>query len=493
MNHRVQDRTWFRLGSAAETSREHIGGKAFGIHGMLARGLPVPPAFVLGTDECRRFNAGGKRLGEDVKLGLRAGMAHIEDQLGRSFGGTSKPLLVSVRSGAPQSMPGMMDTVLNLGINDATAHVIGRESGNTAYANDTLRRFREQYLKVVGTPPPDDPWDQLEAAVRAVFSSWDSPRATAYRAHHGMSHAGGTAVTIQAMVFGNADEQSGTGVLFTRSPVAADSTPLGEWVVKGQGEDIVSGRVKPEPLSALAEQMPEVHRELMELATSLETLNADVQDIEFTVESGRLWLLQTRAAKRSARAAVHHAVSFAREGLISADEALSRLTVEQLRLAVAPRVTLGPGAKVLARGEVGCPGVAHGVAVGTADEAEDLADGGADVILVRPTTDPDDVHGMIAARAVLTEIGGATSHAAVVSRELETPCVVGCGVGSLMHLVGREITVDACSGQVLDGTIPAETPTPETDPDLAVIMEWLMEDSRSDHPLASVLMARRDR
>lgn len=296
-------------------------------------------------------------------------------------------------------------------------------------------------------------------------------------------------MTVQAMVFGNADADSGTGVLFTRSPVEPSREPLGEWILRGQGEDIVSGRVKPEPLSALADRMPRAHDELMTAARSLEEAFADVQDIEFTIESGRLWLLQTRAAKRSARAAVHHAVSFAQEGLITPEVALSRLSVEQVRVALAPRLAVGLAdtTAVLAQGEVGCPGLASGLAIGSADEAEDLAADGTDVILVRPTTDPDDVHGMLAARAVITEIGGTTSHAAVVSRELDRPCVVGCGVGSLMHLIGREITVNATTGEVLDGLLPVEKPSAETDPDLAVLKEWLTTEGHRDHPLAALM------
>ena len=294
------------------------------------------------------------------------------------------------------------------------------------------------------------------------------------------------------MVFGNADADSGTGVLFTRSPVEASREPLGEWVHRGQGEDIVAGKVKPEPLNTMAERLPEAHRQLMAAATHLERVFADVQDIEFTIEPGLLWLLQTRAAKRSARTAVHHAAAFAKEGLITLDVALSRLSPGQVRVALAPRLAQAAAAtaSVLARGEIGCPGVASGVIVGSADEAEDLAAAGTDVILVRPTADPDDVHGMVAARAVVTEIGGSTSHAAVVSRELDRPCIVGCGPGSLMHLVGREATINATTGEVLDRLVPVETPTVESDPDLALLRTWLSEESRWDHPLAALLVHR---
>jgi pyruvate,orthophosphate dikinase len=290
-------------------------------------------------------------------------------------------------------------------------------------------------------------------------------------------------------VFGNADTRSGTGVLFSRNPVDARREPLGEWLPRGQGEDVVSGRSTPLSIVDLAGAMPSVHDALMQSAQVLEQAFADVQDIEFTIESGRLWLLQTRSAKRSARAAVHHAVAFAREGRISPGEALARLTGDQLKAVLSPRVppAARSAATVLARGEVGCPGVARGVVAGSADAAEDLADDSHDVILARPTTDPEDVHGMIAARAVITEIGGTTSHAAVVSRELDRPCVVGCGPGSLMSLVGREVTVDATNGEVLDGLLEIEVPTATDDPDLAVLWEWVCDEARSNHPFAALL------
>ncbi|MFE5700742.1 PEP-utilizing enzyme [Rhodococcus koreensis] len=292
------------------------------------------------------------------------------------------------------------------------------------------------------------------------------------------------------MVFGNLDAHSGTGVLFTRDPVTAQSAPFGEWLPKGQGEDVVSGRCTPLTLGHLAGFMPEVHKQLMESAALLERTFCDVQDIEFTVESGHLWLLQTRSAKRSASAAVHHAVTFEKEGIVTPEGALSMISPEQLSAFLRPHLapTARIGAKLLARGEVACPGVVTGLVVGTADEAEEMAEQGIDVILARPTTDPDDVHGILAAKAIITEIGGATSHAAVVSREFNRACVVGCGQGSLMGLVGKKVTVDATSGEILDGVLEVEIPSKDTHPDLRVVTEWLAASATGcDNPLNKIL------
>jgi pyruvate,orthophosphate dikinase len=484
--------TLLKLGQCHDATRERIGGKAFSVNTMLRLELPVPPAFVLSTDECARYYSAGMTLADDVRAGLRSGIAELEAEMGRRFGAEHNPLLVSVRSGAARSMPGMMDTVLNLGINDTVESALRALTGNADYAADTHRRFVEQFRKVVGTTPSADPWEQLEAAVAAVFESWRSPRATAYRRHHDISDDGGTAVTVQAMVFGNLDDRSGTGVLFTRDPITAQSQPFGEWLPGGQGEDVVSGRCTPKPLSHLADQLPEVHAELMAAASLLEHTMRDVQDIEFTVEAGRLWLLQTRSAKRSAAAAVHHAVTFEREGIVTPEGALGMISPDQLEAFLRPHLAphARATARLLASGEVACPGVASGVVVATADEAEDLADEGVDVILARPTTDPEDVHGMLAATAVITEIGGATSHAAVVSRELNKVCVVGCGECSLKDLTGRHVTVDATSGEVLDGILDVEVPSKATHPDLQVVGRWLQTVATgTDHSRLKAILA----
>lgn len=453
------------MGERPEVDRELVGGKASSLNRMHAMGLAVPPAFVLTTDECARYRAAGE-LPADVVGALRAAVAELERRTARRFGGPH-PLLVSVRSGAAQSMPGMMDTVLNLGMN-ATVEA---QLGEPAYAADTHRRFREQFARVVGHEPPDDPWAQLLAAVGAVFASWSSPRALAYRAHHGIPDSGGTAVTVQAMVFGNLDDRSGTGVLFTSDPLTGAAEPFGEWLPRGQGEDVVSGRHDPQPLAALAEQLPAVHDELMAAAKALEKASRDVQDIEFTVEAGRLWLLQSRAAKRSPDAAITLALSLHDRGLISRAEALARVTPEQVAAVGRPRVAPAAAlsAEVLARGEAACPGVGSGPVVLDVEAAEDLAAEGVDVVLARPTTDPDDVAGMIVAVAIVTEIGGSTSHAAVVSRELGTPCVVGCGAGTLGALEGREVTVDGSAGVVYAGALPL---APTENVDLDRLLGW---------------------
>ncbi|MFD2798314.1 pyruvate, phosphate dikinase, partial [Prauserella oleivorans] len=426
------------------------------INKMLSLGLPVPPAFVFPTTVCAEYYASGRTVPGHVPGALREGIAALERVVGRKFGDPAAPLLVSVRSGAARSMPGMMDTILNLGVNAEIAAVLSRQSGDESFGADTYRRFVEQFTHIVGSAPSEDPWDQLEKAVAAVFDSWCSPRATAYRKHHGLPDDAGTAVTVQAMVFGNLGEQSGTGVLFSRNPVTGAAEPYGEWLPGGQGEDVVSGRFDPLNLSALASSLPGVHEELLAAARVLEAEFGDVQDIEFTVERGKLWLLQARSAKRSATAALRHAVAMRHEGLIGVTEALERVTAEQLSALLQPHLDpeARAGATVLATGEVACPGVASGVVVTTADEADEQAAEGKDVVLATPTTNPDDVHGMLAARAIITEIGGATSHAAVVSRELGRPCIVGCGEGVLSSLAGRIVTVDSTSGEVLDGALP---------------------------------------
>jgi len=478
-----------RLGGCPDAARDLIGGKAFGINAMMGLDLPVPPAFVLDTDECARYYASGRILTDDVRAGLRAGIESLGSELGRGFGGADRPLLVSVRSGAAASMPGMMATILNLGINARVERGLARLTGDTEYAADTHRRFATQFRKIVGIEPGDDPWQQLEAAVIAVFDSWMSPRALAYRGHHDVGEEGGTAVTVQAMVFGNLDDLSGTGVLSTRDPVNAASRPFGEWLHRCQGDDVVSGIRSPRPLADLAERMPTVHAELIAAGALLERTMRDVQEIEFTVESGRLWLLQTRSANLSAAAAVHHAITLEREGVVTPEEALAMITPDQLRMLLRPRLSpqARAAATVLATGQTACPGVASGLVVDDADTAEDLAGKGADVILARSMTDPADLRGMIASRAVITEIGGATSHAAVLSRELNTACIVGCGEGSLRHLPGRTVTVDANSGEILDGRLDVEVPS--SHPDLRVIGSWLESEAGAAHQALKIIVA----
>lgn len=477
------------IGDQPEMDREMVGGKAYSLNRMHALGLPVPPAFVLTTDTCGRFYEAGGRLPSDLATDLRHAVAELEQRTGRRFGDPRHPLLVSVRSGAARSMPGMMDTVLNLGVNDVVAEGLRNLAPDSNYAADTLRRFDEQFARVVGAAPPQDPWEQLLAAIEAVFGSWDSPRARSYRRHHHIADDGGTAVTVQAMVFGNLDDRSGTGVLFSRNPLTGDSAPYGEWLPRGQGEDVVSGRHDPLPLAALAEHLPGVHDELLGAAATLEKTGKDVQDIEFTVESGRLWLLQSRAAKRSPDAAVQFAVSLQRDGIVSVAEAVRLVTPAQLEAVRRPRIAPSARARaqVLARGEPACPGTASGRVVLDIENAERLADDNVNVVLARPTTDPEDIAGMIAAVAILTEIGGSTSHAAVVSRELGTPCVVGCGSGTAQLLAGREVTVDGQTGEVFDGVLDIAEGTELDNPALATLNAWLSAGENDANELKGVV------
>lgn len=444
------------LGDSPDLDAAHVGGKARSINRMLALGMPVPPAFVLSTDFCSIVSGNDGRLTETVTASLRSGLTQLEAATGRKLGDPTSPLLVSVRSGGAVSMPGMMDTVLNLGMTAAVQARLTEITGDADFAADTHRRFIEQFQRVVGTPATGDPWQDLMVAAEAVFASWDSPRAKAYRKHHGISGDGGTAVTVQAMVFGNFDDDSGTGVLFTRNPLTGDAAPYGEWLPRGQGEDVVSGRFDALHLDELKQQLPAVHDQLLETAAKLERHGRNAQDIEFTVEAGQLWLLQTRAAKRSPQAAVRIAVCLAEADVVSREEAVAMVSKAQIAAATAPHVdpVARQSATLLASGVPACPGVATGRVVGDCEGAEDLADDGVDVVLARPTTDPDDVSGMVVSAAIITEIGGSTSHAAVVSRELGKPCVVGCGQGTLTQLLGRLVTVDGTNGEILDGEIP---------------------------------------
>ncbi|MDX6700109.1 MAG: pyruvate, orthophosphate dikinase, partial [Baekduia sp.] len=433
------------LDAGTTHDRETIGNKGASVARMLGLGLPVPPAFALPIDECRRYHANGGRLDDDVWQDVLAGLADLEQRTGRRLGDPGAPLLVSVRSGAAVSMPGMMDTILNLGMTEAVEAGLARLAGDADFARRTHVRFCHEFghtvhgadldppagdavasdvcaavLEDTGATVPAEPLEQLRAAIHAVFESWSSRRAVAYRRHWGIPEDGGTAVIVQAMVFGNLGAGSGTGVLFTRDPLSGEPEPYGEWLPGGQGEDVVSGTHDCLPLSALRDELGDVHGRLLAAGALLERENGDVQDIEFTVEAGRLFLLQTRAAKRSPAAALRTAVDLAREGAIDEATALARVTPEQLASVLAPRLSDATvaGAEVLARGTPACPGVAGGVVVPDADAAEAAA---GETVLVRPTTSPEDVAGMIAARAVVTERGGSTSHAAVVSRALGRP------------------------------------------------------------------------
>ncbi|MDD9992815.1 MAG: pyruvate, phosphate dikinase [Rhodospirillales bacterium] len=495
------------LDGAALPDGALVGGKAWGIAFMRHAGLPVPPAFVVTTEACRAYLAEGQ-LPDGLTDELHAGIAMLEAETGRRFGVPERPLLLAVRSGAAISMPGMLDTVLNLGIDEEIEAALARESGDVAFARDTHRRFHEMYARIVlkagidGLPPegsveewraavaeagaaarvPEAPVDQLLGAVRAVFDSWNGRRAKRYRRHHGLADDAGTAVTVQAMVFGNLGANSGTGVLFSRNPLTGAPVPYGEYLACAQGEDVVSGQRTPQGLDALSSSLPEAHAALIDAAGRLEALNRDVQDIEFSVQNGALYLLQTRTAARAPAAAMRIAVDLVNEGTISSDEALARVSAAQVRTLLMPRLDEGAGedAALLAEGEGASPGVGIGKVVLDADAAEASGAAGEDVVLVRPTTSPEDVHGMVAARAVVTATGGATSHAAVVSRSLGVPCVVGCGEGVGAALAGREVTVDGKAGQVFDGVLPVSIPAETDDPYLRRIAAW----ARAAAPIA---------
>ena len=489
------------IDGASLPDRQLIGGKAWSIARMRGLGLPVPPAFVITTQACAAFLATGA-LPAALADELAAGIAWLETASGCTFGRGPQPLLVSVRSGAAVSMPGMMDTVLNLGLNDSTQAALGELVGDVAFAQDTQRRFLELYARIVlkgelaeldpqataarwraditqatGQCVPEDPHAQLLAAVQAVFESWNSRRARKYRQHHGIPHTLGTAVTVQVMVFGNLDGASGTGVLFSRNPLTGAPVPYGEYLARAQGEDVVSGRYTPQPLSVLAQELPSVHAELLAAAVVLERENNDVQDIEFTVQRAQLYLLQTRSAKRAPAAALRFALDLVAEGRITTATALTRVSAEQVRAVLSPCLAVGAvaHAQLLAQGEPASQGVGIGVVVDNTDEAERRALAGEAVVLARANTSPDDVHGMLVCRAIITEQGGTTAHAALVSRDLGKPCVVGCGTASVTSLVGQLVTVDGGSGKIYAGALAVSVPDESTDPAIATLIRWAVD------------------
>ena len=545
----MTDTQWvYRFGGgSAEGDAEMknlLGGKGANLAEMSSLGLPVPPGFTITTDLCTAYYDNGENYPDDLAGQVDAALAFIEETVGTKFGDTDNPLLVSVRSGARVSMPGMMDTVLNLGLNDVTVEGLARKSGDPRFAWDSYRRFIQMYGDVVlgvdhdnfeeiidtqkmqggfaldtdlgaddwkavaegflerveqetGTPFPQDPRDQLWGAITAVFGSWQNDRAKTYRRLHGISDSWGTAVNVQAMVFGNMGSDCATGVAFTRDPSTGDDLFYGEYLVNAQGEDVVAGIRTPQYLTvagkegqgsdlpAMEEVMPEVFRQLDEVRLTLEKHYRDMQDIEFTVQQNKLWMLQTRSGKRTARAALKIACDMVTEGLITKEEAVSRIDPESLDQLLHP--TLDPDASrdLLTRGLPASPGAASGKVVFSADGAEALAAAGESVILVRIETSPEDIHGMHAARGILTSRGGMTSHAAVVARGMGRPCVSGAGDLRIdyktqkLTVLGREIsagdiiTIDGASGEVMAGEVP--TRQPELSGDFATLMEWVDE------------------
>ncbi len=518
-----------------------LGGKGANLAEMASLGLPVPPGFTITTEACTYYTAHDNAWPEGLEAELAAALAALEQKTGKAFGDPENPLLVSVRSGARASMPGMMDTVLNLGLNEATAEGLARATGDARFAYDSFRRFIQMYGDVVlgvahetfehildlykdehdyaldtelsaddwrgivalylkavaretGAPFPEDPRAQLRGAINAVFDSWMNDRARTYRRLHDIPAAWGTAVNIQAMVFGNMGETSATGVAFTRNPSTGERAIYGEFLINAQGEDVVAGIRTPQSLTQAAreetgdsapsmeEAMPESFNELSRIFETLETHYRDMQDIEFTVEQGRLWMLQTRSGKRTARAALRIAVEMAREGLITEDEAVLRVDPASLDQLLHPAIDPDFKREIIATGLPASPGAAVGAVVFSADEATDRAAAGENVILVRAETSPEDIHGMHAAQAIVTARGGMTSHAAVVARGMGTPCVCGAGAlrideaagqftaGGRVVKRGDIVTVDGAAGQVLAGA--ARMIQPELSGDFAVLMQW---------------------
>ena len=461
-----------------------IGGKAANL-GVMARdlGLPVPPGFVITTEACRTVLAGGAwPAGLDDEL--RERMVEVEAVVGRRFGDTADPLLVSVRSGAPVSMPGMMDTILNLGLNDATTPGLARAAADEAFADACRERFESSFRSIVGVADvPAVPWQQLRLAIEAVFRSWQSDRARTYRQREGIPDDLGTAVTVQAMVFGNRGATSATGVLFTRDPATGGPDLYGDILFDAQGEDVVAGTHKTEPIAALEERMPAVGAELREIAGRLERHYADLCDIEFTIENGQLWMLQVRVGKRSPQAAMRIAVDMAEDP----DFPLTRAhAVERVRLLLAdpPRTSSSRSNLLLpiATGLPASPGMASGPLVTDPAAAVSAAEAGTPAILVRAETSPEDVHGMSVAAGVLTSRGGLASHAAVVARGWGIPAVVGAAgvvVGDGKVLVGERqlrdgdlLTIDGSTGEVFEGAIPSTT---EVVPEATTLLEWAAE------------------
>ena len=490
----------------AEGGRELLGGKGIGLAEMTQLGVPVPAGFTITTDACRAYMASGgdvKGLDEEVA----AHIARLEEQTGKRFGDPDDPLLVSVRSGAAVSMPGMMDTILNVGLNDVSVAGLARSTGSEEFANDCYRRLiqmfgetvddvdherfspddsveraREIYVEDTGRDFPQDARDQLRRAITAVFDSWNSPRAQVYRRTYSIPDDLGTAVNVVQMVFGNKGDGSATGVAFTRNPSTGEQGVYGEYLVNAQGEDVVAGTRTPQPLKEMRERLPEAYAQFLETMAALERHYRDMQDIEFTIEEGKLYLLQTRSAKRTAAAAIKAAVDMAGEGLIDRDEALARIDPDQLDQLLHPRLDEDAEFEVAARGLNASPGAACGKIVLDADTAEECGKAGEAVILVRWETTPDDIHGLIQAQGVLTAHGGMTSHAAVVARGMGKPCVAGTEgleidvekgtvrIGGHKLREGDVITIDGGTGRVIVGAVPLVPPA--INEDFETLLEW---------------------
>ena len=533
-------RKWVYLFSEGNAKmRELLGGKGAGVAEMTNAGLPVPPGFTITTEACNAYYESNKQFPQGTWEQVLAALKVIEQQTGKGFGKQENPLLVSVRSGAKFSMPGMMDTVLNLGINDETVQGLVALTGDERFAYDAYRRFIQMFSKIVldtdprdfenvldhykekagvktdaeipaadlkqlvvefkqiaerqsGEPFPTDVFQQLHKAIEAVFSSWNNKRAIDYRNYNKIAHSLGTAVNVQSMVFGNMGEDSGTGVAFTRNPATGEKALYGEYLLNAQGEDVVAGIRTPSKISRLQEDLPAVFQQFQQIAQRLEQHYRDMQDLEFTVEKGHLYMLQTRSAKRNAQAAVKVAVDMVEEGLITPEEAVKRVEPLQVYNLLLPRFDedekkrAEKEGRLLAKGLNASPGAAYGKAIFDADRAETLGKAGTPVVLVRPETSPDDVHGMLVAKGILTARGGATSHAAVVARGLGLPCVAGCEgirVSEAEHLFrvvgseqvikeGDDISIDGATGEVFAGIIKTVEADFDKEVDLKQLLNW---------------------
>jgi pyruvate, orthophosphate dikinase len=485
-------------GATLDAAKSLVGGKAANL-GVMARdlGLPVPPGFVISTAGCREFLGGG--WPESLDDEIRAAMTEVERKVGRRFGDPEDPLLVSVRSGAPVSMPGMMDTILDLGLNDKTTRGLGEVARDQAFAEECRRRFVESFRSIVGVSDvPDDPWQQLRFAIEAVFRSWQSDRARTYREKEGIPDDLGTAVTVQAMVFGNRGSDSGTGVLFTRNPATGEHELFGDILFDAQGEDVVAGTHQTEPIAVLDTRLPEVAAELRSAADRLERHYADLCDIEFTIEDGKLWLLQVRVGKRSPQAALRIAVDMAEEPGFPLSK---REAVERVRslLADAPTRSIARDGSVqpILVGLAASPGVASGPIVTSPEAAVESAEVGRPAILVRAQTSPEDVHGMARAAGILTSRGGLASHAAVVARGWGIPAVVGAGalevgdeeirIDGRVLQAGELITIDGGTGEVFDREVAGST---EVVPEARTLLDWAhaegIDVERADAPRPDV-------
>lgn len=520
----------FREGQAS--MRDLLGGKGANLAEMTNIGLPVPPGFTITTEACNDYYANNRNFPAGLWDQIGPALADIEKATGKQFGDKENPLLVSVRSGAKFSMPGMMDTILNLGLNDDTVQGLAESTQNERFAYDSYRRFIQMFGDVVlevdhhhfesiledakrkqgvtydselsaeslkavvegykklierrtGSPFPLEPMKQLEQAILAVFRSWNNDRAIVYRKINSIPDDIGTAVNVQSMVFGNMGTDSGTGVAFTRNPSTGEKALYGEYLMNAQGEDVVAGIRTPQPIKSLENENKEIYAQFIEIANRLEAHYRDMQDIEFTIERGRLYMLQTRNGKRTAPAAIRVAVELCREGVISKNEAITRIEPGQLGQLLHRRMDTEAKLEVLTKGLPASPGAASGKIVFDADEAERLGHAGEKVLLVRTETTPDDIHGILAAQGILTSRGGMTSHAAVVARHMGKPAVCGCEalkidyaentltIGGVTYPEGSMLSIDGATGRVIKGTVPMIDP--ELSEEFKELLEWADE------------------